>query len=117
MKAFTICQSLLACACFSMTISAADLSPDEARTIAQESCIYFYPLVIMDVTSKHFSNIEPDKMFGRGPINTFTRAPTFPPGTFQEATHRNFDTLYSGVVPCCALVTAIYMGFTWRLLR
>ena len=35
----------------------------EARTIAQEAYIYFYPLVIMDVSRKHFTNIEAGKMF------------------------------------------------------
>src|SRR6516164_532166 len=72
-----------------------DVSPAEARAIAQEAYIYFYPLVIMDVTRKHFTNIEPGKMFARGPMNTFSHARTFPPATFRGATHVNFDTLYS----------------------
>src|SRR6516225_5621575 len=67
----------------------------EARAIAEESYIYFYPLVIMDVTRKHFSNVEAGKMFARGPMNTFSHARTFPPATFRGATHPNFDTLYS----------------------
>ena len=67
----------------------------EARTIAQEAYIYFYPLVIMDVSRKHFTNIEAGKMFARGPMNTFSHARTFPPATFRGATHANFDTLYS----------------------
>jgi hypothetical protein len=49
----------------------------------------------MDVTRKHFTNNEADKKFGRGPMNTFTHARTFPPATFRGATHPNFDTLYS----------------------
>jgi hypothetical protein len=49
----------------------------------------------MDVSRKHFTNIEADKMFGRGPMNTFSHARTFPPATFRGATHANFDTLYS----------------------
>src|SRR6516162_7435326 len=77
------------------TTQAQDVSPAEARAIAQEAYIYFYPLVIMDVTRKHFTNIEPGKMFGRGSMNTFSHARTFPPATFRGATHVNFDTLYS----------------------
>ena len=42
------------------------LTVEEAETIAQEAYIYFYPLVIMDVTRKHFTNIESGKMFARG---------------------------------------------------
>jgi hypothetical protein len=71
------------------------LTAEEAQIIAQEAYIYFYPLVIMDVTRKHFSNIEAGKKFGRGPMNTLSHARTFPPATFRGATHPNFDTLYS----------------------
>ena len=71
------------------------LTAQEAQNIALEAYIYFYPLVIMDVTRKHFTNIEADKKFGRGPMNTFTHARTFPPAMFRGATHPNFDTLYS----------------------
>jgi hypothetical protein len=72
-----------------------EITPAEALAIAKEAYIYFYPLVIMDVSRKHFSNVEADKMFGRGPMNTFSHARTFPPATFRGATHVNFDTLYS----------------------
>jgi hypothetical protein len=71
------------------------LTAEEAQSIAQEAYIYFYPLAIMDVSRKHFTNIEADKMFARGPMNTFSHARTFPPATFRGATHANFDTLYS----------------------
>ncbi len=74
---------------------AQDITPAEARVIAQEAYVYFYPLVIMDVSRKHFTNIEEGKMFARGPMNTFAHARTFPPATFRGATHANFDTLYS----------------------
>jgi hypothetical protein len=71
------------------------LTAQEAQSIAREAYIYLYPLVLMDVSRKHFTNIEADKMFARGPMNTFSHARTFPPATFRGATHVNFDTLYS----------------------
>jgi hypothetical protein len=71
------------------------LTAQEVQSIAQDAYIFLYPLVLMDVSRKHLTNIEPDKMFGRGPMNTFAHARTFPPATFRGATHTNFDTLYS----------------------
>src|SRR5262249_54822058 len=71
------------------------LTTEDAQSIAREAYIYFYPLVLMDVSRKHFTNIEAGKMFGRGPMNTFSHARTFPPASFRGATHANFDTLYS----------------------
>ena len=84
-----------ACSAAPATSPGASVTAGEAQTIAQEAYIYFYPLVLMDVSRKHFTNIEADKMFGRGPMNTFSHARTFPPATFRGATHANFDTLYS----------------------
>ena len=74
-------------------MSAIGLTVEDAQSITQEAYIYFFPLVIMDVSRKHFTNIEADKMFARGPMNTFSHARTFPPATFRGATHPNFDTL------------------------
>src|SRR5262245_33500213 len=61
----------VACSAAPVTSPAASVTADEAQTIAQEAYIYFYPLVLMDVSRKHFTNIEADKMFARGPVNTF----------------------------------------------
>ena len=92
-----ILSAVLACSLMFTTTGtqAQAVSSAEARAIAQDAYTYFYPLVIMDVSRKHFTNIEPDKMFARGPMNTFSHARTFPPATFRGATHANFDTLYS----------------------
>jgi len=91
-----IAAALVGALAFTTTgTQAQDVSSAEARAIAEEAYIYFYPLVIMDVSRKHFTNIEAGKMFARGPMNTFSHARTFPPATFRGATHANFDTLYS----------------------
>ena len=92
-----ILSAALACA-LAFTITGGqpqDVRPAEARAVAEKAYIYFYPLVLMDVSLKHFTNIEAGKMFARGPMNTFSHARTFPPATFRGATHANFDTLYS----------------------
>src|SRR5262249_10497274 len=95
MKSTRILVGAVACALTFTTTASRALSSAETQAIAQEAYIYFYPLVIMDVSRKHFTNIEAGKMFARGPMNTFSHARTFPPATFRSATHANFDTLYS----------------------
>lgn len=67
----------------------------EAREIAAEAYIYFYPLVTMDVSRRQFTNIEPGKMPGRGPMNTFSNIRAFPDANFREVVRPNFDKLYS----------------------
>jgi hypothetical protein len=71
------------------------LSADEAHAIAIEAYVYFYPLVTMDISRKQFTNIEPGKEFGKGPMNMFVNVPEYPPGDFKGVVRSNFDTLYS----------------------
>lgn len=77
------------------TVRAQSGPPAEAEVIAQEAFIYLYPLVIMDVSRRQLTNIEPDKMPGRGPMNTFSHMRAFPDANFREVVRPNFDTLYS----------------------
>ena len=51
------------------------ITEQEAQAIAVDAYVYFYPLVTMDVTRKQFTNIEPGKEFGSGPMNMFTNVP------------------------------------------
>jgi hypothetical protein len=78
-----------------MSASAQSVSEQEAREIAIEAYIYLYPLLTMDVTRRQLTNIEPGKMIGRGPMNTFSNIPAFPTAEFKEVVRPNFDTLYS----------------------
>src|SRR5262245_9420742 len=71
------------------------ISPQEAESIATEAYIYLYPLITMDVTRRQLTNIEPGKMTGRGPMNTFTHVREFPDANFRDVVRPNFDTLYS----------------------
>jgi hypothetical protein len=71
------------------------LSADEAHAIGVEAYLYFYPLITMDITRKQFTNIEPGKEFGKGPMNMFVSIPEYPPADFKGVVRSNFDTLYS----------------------
>jgi hypothetical protein len=73
----------------------APLSEREALEIGREACIYFYPLVTMDVTRRQSTNIEAGKLPGLGPMNTFSNMPTFPSADFRVVVRPNLDTLYS----------------------
>src|SRR5215813_3892687 len=73
----------------------AAITEQEAHAIAVDAYIYFYSLVTMDITRKQFTNIEPGKEFGKGPMNTFVNVPQYPPGDFKGVVRSNFDTLYS----------------------
>jgi hypothetical protein len=67
----------------------------EAQAIAVDAYVYFYPLVTMDVTRKQFTNLEPGKELGKGPMNLFNNIPEYPPANFKGVVRPNFDTLYS----------------------
>jgi hypothetical protein len=71
------------------------ISAKDAYEIGVEAYIYLYPLVLMDITRRQLTNIEAGKMFGRGPMNTFSHIRAFPPGDMREVVRPNFDTLYS----------------------
>jgi hypothetical protein len=71
------------------------MTEQEARAIAVDAYLYFYPLVIMDVTRKQSTNVESGKEFGKGPMNEFTSVPEYPPADFKGVVRVNFDTLYS----------------------
>lgn len=71
------------------------ITEQEAYEIGVEAYTYFYSLVLMDVTRRQAVNVEAGKAFGRGPMNTFTHIPIFPPADFRDVVRPNFDTLYS----------------------
>ena len=87
--------SMLAVPAASTRGSAAGITQQEAHAIGVDAYLYFYPLVIMDLTRKQSTNAEPGKEFGRGPMNLFTSAREYPPGDFKGVVRINFDTLYS----------------------
>jgi hypothetical protein len=73
-----------------MGILSADL-----RTLSYEATVYFYPLVIMDVTRRQITNTPAGSTPGFGPPNQFHHLREFPPAEFRAVVRPNFDTLYS----------------------
>jgi hypothetical protein len=73
----------------------AAVSEQEAYTIAQEAYSFFYPLITMDITRRQSTNIEPGKLPGFGPMNSFFHLRAYPAADFKTVVRPNFDTLYS----------------------
>jgi hypothetical protein len=78
-----------------MAQGAPPITEAEAQAIAVDAYVYLYPLVTMDLSRKTFTNIEPGKEFGKGPMNMFVSVPEYPPASFKGVVRSNFDTLYS----------------------
>lgn len=77
------------------TVGVGVSSPDEAQTIAQEAYLYLYPLVLMDLTRKQLTNLDPKASPFGGPANAFTHVREFPTAEMRSVVRPNFDTLYS----------------------
>lgn len=72
-----------------------DITPEQAHKIGVEAYTYLYPLLSMDLSRKQFTNVEPDKEVGKGPMNTFVNMKEYPQADFRSVVRPNFDTLYS----------------------
>src|SRR5215475_11294898 len=73
----------------------AQVNEQQARAIAVDSYIYFYPLVTMDLTRRQMTNLPAGKELGFGPPNTFNNVPAYPSASDRVVVRPNFDTLYS----------------------
>jgi hypothetical protein len=95
-SAMLIGSSLLAMlAPVTASMSQAALTEQEAHTIGVDAYLYFYPMVSFDLTRKQSTNIEAGKEIGKGPMNTFSNFPAYPPADYRVVVRMNFDTLYS----------------------
>ena len=74
--------------------SAPAVTAEQASAIGVDAYIYFYPLILMDLTRKQSINGTRTE-FGQGPMNTFANVPAYPPADFKGVVRSNFDTLYS----------------------
>lgn len=71
------------------------MSDEDAHEIAMEAYIYAYPLVLMEVTRRVFTNVAQPDASGRAPSNRFGHRQTFPDASFTDVVRPNADTLYS----------------------
>jgi hypothetical protein len=94
-NAIALTLSLLVTALTSTAQSAPAITEQAAHAIAVDAYVYFYPLLSMDITRKQFTNVEPGREFGKGPMNMFVNVPEYPPADFKGVVRSNFDTLYS----------------------
>jgi len=76
-------------------LAAQPMTEQEAHAIGVEAYLYLYPLVTMDLTRKQSTNVGPGRELGKGPMNTFSNVPEYPPANFKGVVRPNFDTLYS----------------------
>lgn len=74
---------------------AAGAADEELAILAQNAYLYFYPLVLMDLTRRQQTNVALDAVSGRNPMNAFAHLRKFPPADWKEVVRPNFDTLYS----------------------
>ena len=65
------------------------------RTLSYEAALYFYPLVMMDVTRLQSINTPAGTKAGFGPPNEFHHIRAFPTADIRAVVRPNFDTLYS----------------------
>jgi hypothetical protein len=71
------------------------ITEQEARAIAVDAYLYFYPLVTMDLTRKQLTNVEPGKTSFGAPMNMFNNIEEYPAADVRAVVRPNFDTLYS----------------------
>jgi hypothetical protein len=70
------------------------ITEEAAHAIGVGAYLYFYPLILMDLTRKQSTNLD-QKEAGKGPANLFVNVPAYPPADFKGVVRSNFDTLYS----------------------
>ncbi|MBV9877087.1 MAG: DUF1254 domain-containing protein [Verrucomicrobia bacterium] len=71
------------------------VTEEEAYAAGVQAYLYFYPLITMEISRKQFTNIEPNKEPGKGPMNLFVSFREYPTADLKIVVRPNFDTLYS----------------------
>jgi hypothetical protein len=94
-RMLSLSAAALLCAQLTAARATEPIIEQEAHAIGVDAYVYFYPLLSMDITRRQFTNVEPGKEFGKGPMNMFVNVPAYPPADFKGVVRSNFDTLYS----------------------
>jgi hypothetical protein len=94
-RMLSLSAAALLCAQLTGARATEPIIEQEAHAIGVDAYVYFYPLLSMDITRRQFTNVEPGKEFGKGPMNMFVNVPAYPPADFKGVVRSNFDTLYS----------------------
>lgn len=68
---------------------------DDLTRIAAEAYVYFYPLVLMELTRRVSTNAPYSTTSPRGPMGTLVHSRAYPSARFKTVVRPNFDTLYS----------------------
>ncbi|MTD95446.1 DUF1254 domain-containing protein [Hyphomicrobium sp. xq] len=76
-------------------LGADDITEAEARAIAVDAYLYFYPLITMDVTRRQLTNANAENSEIGGAPNAFKNVQAFPSADMRAVVRPNFDTLYS----------------------
>lgn len=77
-----------------MAQSAASLTPNEAKAIAEEAYVYGYSLVTMEMTRRTMTNVR-EPVGTRAPMGHLIRLRDYPTAAFRDVTAPNADTLYT----------------------
>ena len=78
-----------------MARAAEATTEQDAHAIGVDAYVYLYPLVTMEVTRRQLTNVEPDKVPLRNPMNMFANVAAYPSADTRVVVRPNFDTLYS----------------------
>lgn len=67
----------------------------QAYALGMEAYLYFFPLVLMELTRRQTTNAPLGERPGFGPANSFSHMRAYPTADFRAVVRPNFDTLYS----------------------
>lgn len=88
--------ALVGCALLTLpTPAKAQLSDAETREIAEDTYIYAYPIVLMEVTRQVMTAVPAPTADGHAPMNQIGHRQTFPDASFDTVVRTNVDTLFS----------------------
>lgn len=67
----------------------------QTYALGMEAYLYFFPLVLMELTRRQTTNAPLGERPGFGPANSFSHMRAYPTADFRAVVRPNFDTLYS----------------------